>query len=100
MESKGKKEIEVENEYIIGKLGNIYDEKDMNIRKYFEDEKKKSQLLMFSHDNRHWQNLKKYTKSIKKKKIRLQHILKNMDLLQNMQKRERTNSKRAEIQSE
>ena len=68
IESKGKKEIEVENEYIIGKLGNIYDEKDTNIKKYFEDEKKKSQLLMYRHDKQTLAKFEKIYEEYKKEK--------------------------------
>lgn len=48
-EEKDKKGKKVDSEYIIGKISNIYDKKS-NIVKYFSDEKKYSELLIYHHD--------------------------------------------------
>ncbi|MGL5723460.1 type II CRISPR RNA-guided endonuclease Cas9 [Cetobacterium sp.] len=48
LDKKGKKEIE--NEYIISKHTNIYGKDNKTIKKFFEDEKKQKQLLMYHND--------------------------------------------------
>ena len=50
IEIKSKKEKEVEKEYIISKHSNIYDKNNKTIKKFFEDEKKQKQLLMYHND--------------------------------------------------
>lgn len=49
IQEKDKKGKSTENEYIIGKISNIYDKKS-NIVKYFSDEKKYNELLLYHHD--------------------------------------------------
>ena len=48
-EEKDKKGKSVESEYIVGKILNIYDKKS-NVAKYFSDEKKYNELLIYHHD--------------------------------------------------
>ncbi|MDX8337536.1 hypothetical protein, partial [Candidatus Cetobacterium colombiensis] len=48
LDKKGKKEIE--NEYIISKHTGIYSKDNKTIKKFFEDEKKQKQLLMYHND--------------------------------------------------
>lgn len=48
-EEKDKKGKKIDNEYIIGKISNIYDKKS-NVVNFFGDEKKHSSLLMYHHD--------------------------------------------------
>ena len=49
IQEKDKKGKNIESEYIIGKISNIYDKKS-NVIKYFSDEKKHSELLIYQHD--------------------------------------------------
>lgn len=49
IKEKDKKGNGIESEYIIGKISNIYDKKS-NIVKYFSDEKKYGELLIYHHD--------------------------------------------------
>ncbi len=50
MVTKGKKEVEETNEYVISKLSGIYDKTNKKIKEFFADEKKQKQLLMYHHD--------------------------------------------------
>lgn len=50
LDKKGKKEIE--NEYIISRHTGIYSKDNKTIKKFFEDEKKQKQLLMYHNDSK------------------------------------------------
>lgn len=46
-----------DDEYIISKISNIYDEKNLDINKFFENEEKQKQLLVYHNDNKTFKKL-------------------------------------------
>lgn len=64
LDKKGKKEIE--NEYIISKHTNIYSKDNKTIKKFFEDEKKQKQLLMYHNDYKTFEKFIKIYNEYKK----------------------------------
>lgn len=64
LDKKGKKEIE--NEYIISKHTGIYNKNNKTIKKFFEDEKKQKQLLMYHNDPKTFEKFMKVYNEYKK----------------------------------
>lgn len=65
-EIEGKKGIKEESEYIISKQSDIYGKNNKNIKKFFEDEKKQKQLLMYHNDPKTFEKFMRVYEEYKK----------------------------------